>query len=213
MLAPLLIADDHPTFRKGLTLLIQDYFPGAQVREAANFDEAVEALSENPEIGMVFLDLDMPGMSGGASVAALRAAFPTCRVAIVSGNDSAEVAIEALQSGAHGFLPKSLAEKETVRAISLLGRGESYAPAGLAEAIKSRAERGLRDSDNTSSPILSPRQRDVLMHLGQGKSNKEIARALSLSEGTVKVHLAAVFRALGARNRTEAVLAASKGRL
>jgi DNA-binding NarL/FixJ family response regulator len=209
------IADDHAMFRAGLRLLLEDSFQGCTVEEAASLSELEELLAGDDDFDLVMADLRMPGMNGGQTFARLRAGFPRVRIIAISGSEDRQDVLDVLGAGAFGFVPKALDPEPMVAAFRQVMAGGVYAPSLLAQTpmeMHPRPAAALAPApppqDGPATALLTPRQRDVLRLLEAGRSNKEIARALDISEGTVKIHLAAVFRLLDARNRTEAVLKA-----
>ncbi len=202
------IADDHALFRTGLRLLLDDRCGPAEVREAASLPELRALLDADAEVDLALVDLTMPGMSGGASIRDLRQAFPQLRIVVVSGSEQRQDVLDALGAGACGYIPKSLDPEAMVAAFQQALGGGVYAPT-LLLTESPRAPEPSPPIDPNILAMLTPRQCDVLRLLGKGQANKEIARALDISEGTVKIHLAAIFRLLAVRNRTEAVLRAS----
>lgn len=210
----ILIADDHALFRKGFALLMQDRLAEAKVIEAAGFDAALDILAGVPSITIAFFDLMMPGMAGAESITAVRETYPELCIAAVTGLENRTLALQVIDAGANGYLLKSASEEEMVRAVNRLLAGEIYLPSAPAYAADTKTSWSLPyvglKAERIADLPLTQRQRDVMGELASGLSNKEIARRLGLAEGTVKVHLAAIFRVLSARNRTEAVLKASK---
>jgi DNA-binding NarL/FixJ family response regulator len=223
----ILIADDHALVRQGLRQLLADEelgLPNASddlsFLEADDFDAALEALATKGA-DLLLIDLSMPGMAGASSLRALREAHPTTKIVVITGWEDRATMLDCLGAGVHGYVPKSFATEQIVKAIEVILSGGIYVPSEIAnlDAGETALHNGVgaKDKPNPSLPPLVPglarftkRQLDVLLLLGQGRSTKEIARALELSEGTVKVHLAAIYRGLNARNRTEAVALASK---
>ncbi len=202
------IADDHALFRAGLRLLLTDACGPAEVREAGSLPELKALLQADSAVDLAIVDLAMPGMNGAASIRELRRSYSQLSYVVMSGSEQRQDVLDALASGASGYIPKSLDPEAMVAAIQQVLAGGIYAPTLLlTEPIEAA------DSESTVDPnvmaMLTPRQYDVLRLLGKGQANKEIARALDISEGTVKIHLAAIFRVLEVRNRTEAVLKAS----
>ncbi|EWS56317.1 MULTISPECIES: response regulator transcription factor [unclassified Methylibium] len=194
----IIVADDHPLFRDALVRLVQQVAPAAEVLEAANAAEVTAALAQAPDAELLLLDLRMPGAQGAASVARWRAEHPGVPIVVVSGSQSAIEAREVLAAGAHGCLRKSTPPELMLDVLAGLldGSGIDH------PALTSSAE----TPPVAAAPAgLTPRQAEVLVWLGTGASNKYIARALGLAEGTVKLHVAAVLHVLDARNRTEAV--------
>lgn len=197
-----LIADDHPLVREALARLVRELVPGAELVEAADRPTA-ETLLREQRPALVLLDLHMPGMRGVLGVAELHALWPALPLVVVSGDDDPATVRAVLAAGARAFLPKGEAAAVLAQALRLVLEGGRYVP------TQALADLGVNVSQPRLSPgALTPRQHDVLRCLMQGQPNKQIARELGIGEGTVKLHLAAVLRALHARNRTEAVVRA-----
>ncbi|MEO5373179.1 MAG: response regulator transcription factor [Alphaproteobacteria bacterium] len=211
----ILIADDHGLFREGLRLVLQQLDSNLQVVEASDFHQAVAAATsgENLDLSLVLLDLSMPGMPWQEALAALRANTPDLPVVILSATDDRPLVMQAVKLGASGFIPKSSNSRVMLGALQLVLSGGVYLPPALVEQSpsgQSHHSRGEAMADGTEGAILTPRQREVLALVGEGKSNKEVARLLELSEGTVKLHVTAILKALNVNNRTRAVVAASQ---
>ena len=199
-----LIADDHPMVRDALARTLRSVEPEAQVVEAADYAGAEAALLAHQPV-LALVDLHMPGMDGAEGVRRLRQRFSAVPVVVASGEDDPAVMRAVFAAGAVGFLPKSEPAEVLQQAIRLVRGGGSYMPA--------RALADLREGVAPARPDpsgLTPRQMDVLKSLMRGQPNKLIARELGLTEGTVKIHIAAILRALQARNRTEAVVVARR---
>jgi len=204
------VADDHGDLRRGMRLLLDEALPGCAVAEAGTFDAALAALGAAPT-EMLLLDLDMPGMNGVVSVQALRTLFPDLKIVVVSGSSDTKLIVDCISAGANGFVLKESSVEEVVNGIRSVFEGYVYVTPSLASAVHTLGIGGTVDTGGMVRPTrFTSRQLDVLRQLKQGRSNKEIARELGLSEGTVKIHLAAIFRLLGARNRTEAVVLAGQ---
>lgn len=203
------IADDHALFRTGLRLLLLDGCGPAEVQEAANVEELREMLASAPAPELVVVDLSMPGMNGGATVKDLRQAYPGLRFVVMSASEERRHVLDALGAGAFGYIPKSLEPSAMIAAFQQILNGGIYAPTLLLTKSAAQPEPSAATLAPQVLETLTPRQCEVLRLLGKGQANKEIARALDISEGTVKIHLAAIFRLLEVRNRTEAVLKAS----
>jgi DNA-binding NarL/FixJ family response regulator len=210
-----LIADDDEFFRMALATILSSKLKFAEVVQAASLDEAVEKLSARSDISLALFDLAMPGMESPANLRAVRDCFETLRVAVVSASRNRRDILSALEAGVHGYVPKGLGIAELGHALQLIVDGVIYVPPSIA-TLPSPAEEQPIVSPQASSPpksalaILTPRQRGVLALLVEGKSNKAIARDLDLGEGTVKVHMAALFRSLGVRTRTAAAVAGGR---
>ncbi len=202
------IADDHGMYRMGLAFTLKDRLGFDDVEEAASLDEALARLGDTTGIALAVFDLSMPGMQSAASLAAVRECYPDLPIAVVSGSDSRSDVLAALAAGVNGFVPKGLRDDDLVAALKTILGGAIYVPATLAQSTTTAAA-----SEPAAASIdlarLTPRQREVLDLLVEGRSNKEIARALDLGHGTVKIHLAAVFRHLGVSNRAAAAAVAA----
>jgi len=209
MLRQFVIADDHALFRTGLRLLLLDGCGPAEVREAGDVAQLRAQLNAAADVDLVVVDLFMPGMSGGATVRELRIAFPGLRFVVMSASEQRQHVLDALGAGAFGYIPKSLDPEAMIAAFTQVLNGGIYAPTLLLTEPATTPEPTGTSADSEILATLTPRQCEVLRLLGKGQANKEIARALDISEGTVKIHLAAIFRLLDVRNRTEAVLKAS----
>jgi len=203
-----IVADDHEMFRNALAGFIRQDFEFDDVVQVGSFVEALQVLNERPSVSLISLDLGMPTMDGTRSIRAVRSAFPDARVAVITASEHRDVILSLLQAGVHGFIPKTLGIREIRAALQRILAGEIFVPPTLSMAPDDMLPSSPRISEGTSSQQhkLSPRQKEVFDLISLGKSNKEIAIKLGLSEGTVKVHVNALFRALGAHNRVGAIL-------
>lgn len=209
-----LIADDHSLFRQGCKLLLQEIDPKVDIVEAGDFEEAQAALSGKVSYDLVLLDLRMPGMAELEGIRRLRNMIPTAPLVILSALDDPYYAQKAMEYGAAGYIPKSSNHSVIASALKLILAGGSYVPPSLMNAPTNAPKsdtprRPGSDLYEAVEKVLTPRQMDVMRLLAKGESNRGIAEALGLSEGTVKVHVAAILKALNAANRTQAVLIAS----
>ncbi len=195
-----LIADDHPLVRDALARTVRELEAGAEVLEAGDLAGLLRA-AQCVAADLAIVDLQMPGMDGIAGLKRLREAAPTLPVVVASGQEDVATIRAVLGAGAMGFIPKSERPEVLVGALRLVRLGGTYVPPRLLEAAPAAAA-AARASDFT------PRQLEVLRLLMRGEPNKLIARQLDLTEGTVKIHIAAILRTLQARNRTEAVVRA-----
>lgn len=196
----LLIADDHDLLRDTLSLYLSRE-GAAEVSDVAGLSEAEALLEEGARFDLVLLDYSMPGMNGLEGLARIRRRFPEQRVAVMSGTAPRDVAMQALDMGASGFLPKTLAAGSLMNAVRFMAMGERYLPADFLTAP-------APDETHPLAALLTPRERQTLNHLCRGQSNKQIAREMGLQEPTVKLHVMAVCRKLGAANRTQAAIIA-----
>ncbi|HEY7646824.1 MAG TPA: response regulator transcription factor [Hyphomicrobiales bacterium] len=202
-----LIADDHGLYRAGLGFLLKDRLGVDEVIEVGSLDEALDVLALNPGIDLALFDLSMPGMAGPDSLGAVKAAYPASNIAVISGGEDRENVLKSISAGLSGYIPKSLSDDEIAKALEMMLRGYIFVPTFMATTAEAQLppRRTERATPVHAAPLeeLTPRQRDVLHYIVQGRSNKEIARELDIAEGTVKIHLAALFVHFGAHNRTE----------
>jgi DNA-binding NarL/FixJ family response regulator len=189
-------------------MVLEMEHPGRPVREAGSLDDVLELAAAAPD-AMAIIDLDMPGMDGAESLRALRQAFPALVLAVLTGNADRAMILDALDAGVNGYMLKASPSDELVYAVTTMLGGRIYVAGRFAGAAVPLAPRPIGPPAAAKHHMaLTPREHEVLVCLMKGQSNKQIARALGIGEGTVKVHLAGVFRCLGAQNRTEAVLIA-----
>ena len=188
-----LIADDHPIVRAGLAALVNDHPRMRLVAEAGSGEEAVAlAMTHHPDV--ILMDLRMPGMSGVEAIHAIRSSWPDARVIVLTTYDGDEDIYRALQAGARAYLLKDASRAELLEAVEAVHRGEKRIPPDV----------GAKLAERVAGQELTPRERDVLQGIVEGRSNKEIGRALFLSEGTVKFHVNNILAKLGVRDRTQA---------
>lgn len=193
----LLIVDDHFVVRIGLASTLNLEPDMRVVAEARNGREAVALFREHgPDV--VVMDYQLPEMNGAEATAAIRAEFPEARIVMLSVFKGEEDVHRAVQAGVSGYLPKSAEPSELVQAIRAIYNGERYLPASIDAALQKRSAR----------VELSQREQEVLAGIVRGRSNKEIAAELGISENTVKVHATRVFEKLGVADRLEAATAA-----
>ncbi len=202
-----LIADDDEFFRMALRAILTNTLEFSDVLEAENFDRATTLLSEK-EIDLAVFDLIMPGMAGPGSLKGVRERFPDLCLVMATGSNRREDILLALQAGVNGYIPKSLGLKEFSSALKQILGGTVYVPASIASPSIAGSADEFATAESEVAATLTPRQKDVLTLVVKGNSNKEIARELGLGEGTVKVHLASLFRTLGVHSRSAA---AAKG--
>lgn len=209
----IMIADDHELFRDGLRHVLEQLDGEISIVEASDYPQALALAERESGISIVLLDLSMPGMPWVEGLQSLRRTLPNdVPVIILSASDDRRHVLQAVNLGAAGFIPKTSSSRVMLSALKLVLSGGVYLPPALLEQGLEQGfpEGGLSIGTEGASSFLTPRQREVLVLLGQGKSNKEIARVLNLAEGTVKLHVTAILKALNVNNRTRAVVAASQ---
>ena len=197
------LADDHPIVRSALASALAGPRAGIRFREAADARGALALLDGPPPLDLLVIDLRMPGADGLSTVRALRERAPEVPLVVVSAEDDPAHIAPLLALGVAGFIPKSEPPAVIVRRCGSCSPGAPTCRRGSPPASAAPPP-GAADAG------LTPRQWEVVKLLARGLPNKAIANALGVTEGTVKVHLIAVFRALGVRNRTAAVIAARR---
>lgn len=203
-----IVADDHPLFREALIHAVHNCVAGAEIVEAEDLMTLYDAVESNPGADLLFLDLNMPGVSGFSALAYMRNNHASLPTVIVSAMDDPSVILRAIQHGASGFIPKSSPIRTIETAINCILQGEVWLP----DDIDLRD--GRLDSEEariaTAMSALTPHQFRVLMMLGEGLLNKQIAYQLGVSEATIKAHVTAILRKMQVTNRTQAVLAVQR---
>lgn len=208
----LLVVEDHTLVREGLVQTLRQLDDDAQIFEAGDGGRAQALLEQEPGIDMVLLDLGLPGVDGLSCLAAIRRRFPAVHVVIVSAHDDAHTVNQAIKSGASGFVPKAYSSDRLIAALREVLAGQVFTPermmpVNLGMELPHAPICGAADPSEFG---LTDRQAEVLALMVCGKSNREIAASLGLSEGTVKIHITAIFKALGVSSRTQALLAVNR---
>ncbi len=214
----ILLVDDHSLITDALRILLLDIDPNANVFTAGDADGAERLLDQHPDADLMLLDLGIPGASGTSVLEALVARAPDLKILVLSGVQDQRSVMRVLQLGAAGFVPKSMASETLVSAIKFVLSGGVYIPADLLDDVtRGAAMLGLpeRGRDMLGQPTQNRIQLTEAAGAGaavaaRGAPIKIICRELGLSEGTVKTHVTAIYRAFGASNRTEALLAARR---
>lgn len=204
----IVIADDHPLFRGALRQALSDAFEGLEVAEAGTLDGAMGQLDTKPAPDLVLLDLKLPGVQGFSGLIYLRAQYPDVPVVIVSANEEPAIIKRSLEFGASGYIPKSTPVDDIRGAVMTILSGDVWVPPDI------DFEHGGQDSESARIAqrlaTLTPQQVRVLMMLGEGLLNKQIAYELSVSEATIKAHVSAILQKLNVESRTQAVIAVNR---
>lgn len=201
----LLLVDDHVLFRDGLAMLLAHHWPTWRLHCAGTIGEALAAVREHADLGLAVLDLALPDSTGLEGLARLREGAPELAVVVVSADERRETVLGAIDDGAAGFIGKTADAAVFLAALrTVLGGGVWLPPSVIGEPPASSA------AGDETLQSLTPRQREVLWRILEGKSNKHISRDLDMAPSTVKTHLAEIYRRLGVRSRTQAVVAAAR---
>ena len=198
----ILIVDDHPVVRDGLRAMLGTQVDFQVVGEAVNGAEAVQ-LATRLKPDVILLDLEMPDLDGVSVLTQIRALDPQARVIIVTAYDTDERIVQAVIAGAQGYLLKGAPREEIFRAIRVVCEGGSLLQPIVASKLMQHVSQQASQPAETDN--LTPRELEVLYLLAQGKSNKQIASELVITERTAKFHVSSIFSKLEATNRTEAV--------
>lgn len=197
----ILLADDHDLVRDAIGALLQNDDASIRVETVENLPKVLEKLRQGQTYDVIILDLKMPGMNGLSGIGKVQSLCKDIPIIIMSGNASKQDVHTALELGARGFVPKTLAGKSLVSAVKLVASGESYVPTDVLTGNQTANVDGLRSA-------LTKREMEVLSQLRRGHSNKEIARLLDISEATVKLHVRSLSDKFEAKNRTDIVIQA-----
>ena len=202
-----LIADDHTVVRDGLSAMLDRQDDFQVVGEAHNgLDALTKARELRPDV--ILMDLRMPEMDGVEAMRRIREEEPESKFIVLTTFDTDEYIFDAIEAGAKGYLLKDTSRDELFRAVRAVHRGESLMEPGVAAKVLDRLAQLSRHGVGAGPEVLSEREIEVLQKMASGAANKEIAASLSISESTVKTHVANIFQKLDVSHRTEAVTSA-----
>ncbi len=207
----ILVIEDHALVREGLGRLLRQ-LEGAVVNEHADFEAGLAVLDADRDFDLILLDLALPGIDGFSGLDILRKRYPAIPVAVVSAFDDFPTITRVLNHGASGFIPKAFSGDALLDAVQQILEGNIFRPGPLPSA-KLDDSPTLAPQNGSIQPSelgLTDRQAQVLALMVRGLSNRDIGEQLGMSEGTVKIHATAVFKALGVGSRTQALVAVSR---
>jgi DNA-binding NarL/FixJ family response regulator len=200
----IIIADDHPLFRNALCQAVKQVVPDADIMECDSISSLETLLTAQSDVDLILLDLRMPGANGFSGLVLIRRQHPDIPVVVISASDDHMIMQRAIEYGASGFIPKASDLSQIADALQTVMNGSLWLPSVISQN-PSNDEHEFAQRLKT----LTPQQLRVFMMLTKGLLNKQIAGQVNVSEATVRTHMTAIFRKLGVRNRTQAVLAAN----
>ncbi len=211
----ILVVDDHPLILEALQHVLRALDGEATIHDARTAEDGKRLVAEHPDARLLILDLSLPGADGFSLLHELRTAHPDVPVVVLSASDQREDIMRAIDLGAMGYIPKSSSNLVMLQALRLVLSGGVYLPAVALALRGAPGTEPLRVAEGAARTTprelgLTARQAQVLALILQGKPNKVICRELGLAEGTVKIHVAAILRALNVSTRTQAVIEASR---
>jgi DNA-binding NarL/FixJ family response regulator len=208
----LLVVEDHVLVREGLVQVLRQLEKDVTLFEAGNCDTGLAIIDREPDLDLVLLDLALPGLDGLAGLSLFRSRHPSVPVVIVSAYDDSHTVNRAMKHGASGFVPKAYPSDKLLAALRDVLAGNIHVPEQLIPANLGSDLPPIPLSKDASPAEfgLTDRQAEVLSLISKGKSNRDIAVELGLSEGTVKIHITAIFKALGVSSRTQALVAVAR---
>ena len=205
----ILLADDHPLVREGVRQVLAQLEPPVEILDAHDYPSLFTRAARHPDLDLALVDLNMPGFAGTQGITQFRSRFPDIPLMVLSASESLHDVRHALEAGALGYIPKAASTAVMLAAVRQVLSGGGVVGGGFCVPLGGggRPRGGPADFKALQHSGLTVRQLEVARLLAQGCANKTIASMLAMSESTVKVHIAAIFRAFNASNRTEAVLA------
>jgi two-component system, NarL family, response regulator DevR len=198
-----LLVDDHEVVRLGLKALLEHHAQFEVVDEASTAKDALEKVSRlRPDI--VLMDIRLPGQSGIEACEEIVKQFPDTRVVMLTSYAEDEMLFSAIRAGASGYILKQIGGDDLIRALESVGRGEALLDPLVTQRVFQEVRRAVKEEEASAFANLSQQERHVLMLVSEGKTNREIAKALFLGEGTVRNYVSSILSKLGVSNRAEA---------
>ncbi len=199
----ILLVDDHEVVRLGLRALLEHHSQFEVVGEAASAKEAIEGVGRvHPDI--VLMDIRLPGTSGIEACEEIIKTFPETRVVMLTSYAEDEMLFSAIRAGASGYILKQIGGEDLIRALEAVGRGEALLDSAVTQRVFQEVRRAVKEEEASAFANLSQQERHVLLLVSEGKTNREIAKALFLGEGTVRNYVSSILSKLGVSNRAEA---------
>lgn len=210
-----LVADDHPLYREAVRLRLERLLTDCTVVEAGSLDQVLAVTRTVParSFDLILLDIHLSDADPEGAVQSVIAAAPDTPLLLMSGSASPKLVKRAIARGARGFVPKTMASELFATAISMVLGGGSYLPIEILQDAAAPQAPATSPPEQRFEDILTARERQVLVLVATGASNKEIGRELGLAEVTVKLHVRQILRKIGARNRSEAASIATRAAL
>jgi two-component system, NarL family, response regulator DevR len=199
----ILLVDDHEVVRLGLKALLEHHSQFEVIGEAASAKEAYEQVGRlHPDI--VLMDIRLPGTSGIEACEEVIKNFPETRVVMLTSYAEDEMLFSAIRAGASGYILKQIGGEDLVRALEAVGRGEALLDPAVTQRVFQEVRRAVKEEEASAFVNLSQQERHVLLLVSEGRTNREIAKALFLGEGTVRNYVSSILSKLGVSNRAEA---------
>lgn len=199
----ILLVDDHEVVRLGLKSLLERHPQFDIIAEASTAREALEMVgNHHPDV--VVMDIRLPGTSGIEVCEEITSRFPDTRVIMLTSYAEDEMLFSAIRAGASGYILKQIASEDLVRALEAVGRGEALLDPAVTQRVFQEVRRAVKEEEASAFAHLSQQEKHVLLLVSEGKTNREIAKALFLGEGTVRNYVSSILSKLGVNNRAEA---------
>lgn len=199
----ILVVDDHEVVRLGLRALLDHHAQFEVIGEAGNVKDALELVARlHPDI--VLMDIRLPGQSGIEAAEEITTHYPETRVVMLTSYAEDEMLFSAIRAGASGYILKQIGGDELIRALEAVGRGEALLDPAVTQRVFQEVRRAVKEEEASAFSNLSQQERHVLLLVSEGKTNREIAKALFLGEGTVRNYVSSILSKLGVSNRAEA---------
>jgi len=199
----ILLVDDHEVVRLGLKALLERHPQFDVVAEASTAREAIEMVS-NTQPDVVVMDIRLPGSSGIEACEEIIRRFPNTKVIMLTSYAEDEMLFSSIRAGASGYILKQIGGEDLIKAIEAVGRGEALLDPAVTQRVFQEVRRAVKEEEASAFAHLSQQEKHVLLRVSEGKTNREIAKALFLGEGTVRNYVSSILSKLGVSNRAEA---------